>query len=102
MNKGDLFVALVFYHIFILCGNHDCTLEMVFGSQAVNLDEEVDDGISIPLLRSMIFSIADALVGGTPASISSSSGGGNTDSDLRWDGRRPNEEEINIMRQITK
>lgn len=52
MNKGDLFVALVFYHIIILCGNHDRTLEMVFGSQAVNLDKEADDSISIGARKS--------------------------------------------------
>lgn len=32
MNKGDLFVALVFYHIIILCGNHDRTLEINGGA----------------------------------------------------------------------
>lgn len=44
-----------------------------------------------PTLRSKIFGIADALIGGTPVSISSN-GGGST-SDLPWDGRRPDEEE---------
>lgn len=51
------------------------------------------DQLANPSLRSKIFAIADALAGGTPAAISSSGGGGNTDSDLRWDGRRPDEEE---------
>ena len=47
-------------------------------------------------LHSKIFAIADALAGGTPTIISSGGGGGggNPDSDLRWDGRRPDEEEF--------
>ena len=41
-----------------------------------------------------IFAIVDALAGGAPSAISSGGGGsGNSDSDLRWDGRRPDEEE---------
>ena len=55
--------------------------------------ETMLDQLANPSLRSKIFAIADALAGGTPAAISSSGGGGNTDSDLRWDGRRPDEEE---------
>ena len=43
-------------------------------------------------VRERIFSIADALIGGQPVAVSSG-GGGNSDSDLRWDGRRPDEEE---------
>ena len=42
-------------------------------------------------IRSKIFAIADALIGGTPVTVSSSGGG--SSSDLRWDGRRPDEEE---------
>lgn len=53
--------------------------------------ETMLDQLANPSLRSKIFAIADALAGGTPAAISS--GGGNSDSDLRWDGRRPDEEE---------
>ena len=35
-----------------------------------------------------------ALIGGQPVAVSSGGGGGgNSDSDLRWDGRRPDEEE---------
>ena len=44
-------------------------------------------------IRSKIFAIADALICGTPISVSSGGGGGNFSSDLRWDGRRPDEEE---------
>lgn len=48
------------------------------------------DQFSNPSLRTKIFTIADALIGGTPVTISSD--GGST-SDLPWDGRRPDEEE---------
>ena len=52
------------------------------------------DQFANPSLRLKIFAIADALAGGTPVAISSGGGGGgNSDSDLRWDGRRPDEEE---------
>ena len=50
------------------------------------------DQLASPSLRSKIFAITDALAGGTPAVISSG-GGGNSDSDLPWDGRRPDEDE---------
>ena len=53
--------------------------------------ETILDQLANPLLRAKIFTIADALIGGTPVAISS--GGGNSSSDLRWDGRRPDEEE---------
>ena len=56
--------------------------------------ETMLDQLANPSLRSKIFAIADALAGGTPAVISSGGGGGgNSDSDLRWDGRKPDEEE---------
>lgn len=56
--------------------------------------ETMFDQLANPSLRSKVFAIADALAGGTPAAISSSGGGGgNPDSDLRWDGRKPDEEE---------
>ena len=66
----------------IIVNNDDLksTLETMFGQ------------LANPSLRSKIFVIADALAGGTPAAISSGDGG-NSDSDLRWDGRRPDEEE---------
>ena len=51
------------------------------------------DQLAKPSVRERIFSIADALIGGQPVAVSSSGGGGNADSDLRWDGRRPDEEE---------
>lgn len=46
-----------------------------------------------PSVRERIFTIADALIGGQPVAVLSGEGGGNSDSDLRWDGRRPDEEE---------
>ena len=50
------------------------------------------DQLSVPSIRNLIFTVADALVGGQPVPISSG-GGGNSDLDLRWDGRRPDEVE---------
>ena len=49
--------------------------------------------LAVPSIRNMIFAIADALIGGQPVPISSG-GGGNSDSDLRWDGRRPDEVDV--------
>lgn len=50
------------------------------------------DQLAEPSVRESIFTIADALICGQPVAVSSG-GGGNSDSDLRWDGRRPDEEE---------
>ncbi len=62
--------------------------------------ETMLDQLANPSLRSKILAIADALAGGTPAAISSGGGGGgNSDSDLRWDGRRPDEEEDEYRRR---
>ena len=55
--------------------------------------ETILDQLADPSLRAKIFIIADALICGTPISVSSGGGGGNSSSDLRWDGRRPDEEE---------
>jgi hypothetical protein len=49
------------------------------------------DQLSIPSMRVQVLAIADALIGGRP--IPSSGGSGGTTSDLRWDGRNPDEEE---------
>ena len=54
--------------------------------------ETILDQLANPSLRTKIFTIADALIGGTPIAVSPSGGGGST-SDLPWDGRRPDEEE---------
>lgn len=51
------------------------------------------DQLADPSVRERIFTIADALIGGQPVAVSSGGGGGNSDSDLRWDGCRPDEEE---------
>lgn len=53
--------------------------------------ETMLDQLANPLIRSKIFAIADALIGRT--SVAVSSGGGGSSSDLRWDGRRPDEGE---------
>ena len=53
--------------------------------------ETILDQLANPSLRSKIFTIVDALIRGTPIAVSS--GGGGSTSDLRWDGRRPDEEE---------
>ena len=61
-----------------------------------NLESELNTllgQLAIPSVRNMIFAVADALISGQPISISSGGGGGNSDSDLRWDGRRPDEED---------
>ena len=61
-----------------------------------NLESELNTLLGqlvIPSVRNMIFAVADALISGQPIPISSGGGGGNSDSDLRWDGRRPDEEE---------
>lgn len=50
-------------------------------------------------IRSKIFAIADALIRGTPISVSSGGGGGNSSSDLRWNGRRTDEEEEAYQRR---
>ena len=53
--------------------------------------ETILDQLSVSSFRSQIFAIADALLGGTPITVSS--GGGSSTSDLPWDGRNPDEEE---------
>lgn len=55
------------------------------------------DQLSVPSFRSQIFAIADALLGGTPITVSS--GGGGSTSDLPWDGRKPDEEEETYRRR---
>ena len=57
------------------------------------------DQLAEPSVRERIFSIADALIGGQPVAVSSGGGGGNADSNLRWDGRRPDEEEETYRRR---
>ena len=53
--------------------------------------ETILDQLANPSLRTKIFTIADALIGGTPIAVSPGGGGGST-SDLPWDGRSPDEE----------
>ena len=55
--------------------------------------------LAIPSVRNMIFAVADALISGQPVPVSSGGGDGNSDSDFRWDGRRPDEEEDEYKRR---
>lgn len=67
-----------------------------------NLESELNTllgQLTIPSVRNMIFAVADALISGQPIPVSSGGGGGNSDSDLRWDGRRPDEEEDEYKRR---
>ncbi|MFR2060738.1 MAG: MobV family relaxase [Alistipes sp.] len=57
------------------------------------LMQEFLDQMAEPSARERIFTIADALIGGQLVAVSSGGGSGNSSSDLRWDGRRPDEEE---------
>ena len=70
-----------------------------------NLESELNTllgQLAIPSVRNMIFAVADALISGQPIPISSGGGGGNSDSDLRWDGRKPDEEEEAYRRRCLK
>lgn len=55
------------------------------------------DVLAIPDFRDKFFAIADALIGGRP--IPTSYGGGGETSDLRWDGRNPDEDEQSYRRR---
>lgn len=59
--------------------------------------ETILDQLSVPSSRSQIFAIADALLGGSPITVSS--GGGVSTSGLPWDGRKPYEEEETYRRR---
>ncbi len=48
------------------------------------------DQLTIPSVRAQVLAITDALIGGRP--IPTSGGGCSSTSDLRWDGRNPDEE----------
>ena len=55
--------------------------------------------LAILSVRNMIFAVADALISGQPIPSFSGGGGCNSDSNLRWDGRRPDEEEDEYKRR---
>lgn len=82
VDYGELFQLR--RNVKMLAENYD-DLKSIFETM---LDQMANHSI-----RSKIFTIADALICGTPISVSSGGGGGNSSSDLRWDGRRPDEEE---------
>ena len=100
MNKDNLFVALVFYGAVCLSklrffssklGLSKLTNQLrrenkILSDTNENLESELNTllgQLAIPSVRNMI----------------SSGGGGNSDSDLRWDGRRPDEEEDEYKRR---
>lgn len=67
-----------------------------------NLESELNTllgQLAIPSVRNMIFAVADALISGQSIPIPSGGCGGNSDSDLRWDGCRPYEEEETYRRR---
>ncbi len=57
------------------------------------------DQMAEPSIREQVFAIADALIGGQPVAPSSGGGGSSSDSDMRWDGRNPDEEEDEYRRR---
>ena len=70
-----------------------------------NLESELNTllgQLAIPSVRNMIFAVADALISGLQIPVSSGGGGGTAASDLRWDGRRPDEEEEAYKRRCIK
>ena len=93
-----MFVALVFYGTVCLSKltNQLSRENKTLSDTNENLESELNTllgQLAIPSVRNMIFVVADALISGQSIPISSGGGGGNSDSDLRWDGRRPDEEE---------
>ena len=116
MNNENLFVALVFYGAVCLSklrffsskqGLSKLTNQLrrenkILSDTNENLESELNTllgQLAIPSVRNMIFAVADALISGQPIPVSSGGGGGNSDSDLRWDGRRPDEEEDEYKRR---
>ena len=84
--------ALVDYREIKRLRQENARLTDLNGSQTALMQEFLDQ-LAEPSVRERIFTIADALIGGQPVAVSSGGGGGISDSDLRWDGRRPDEEE---------
>ena len=116
MNKDNLFVALVFYGAVCLSklrffssklGLSKLTNQLrrenkILSDTNENLESELNTllgQLAIPSVRNMIFAVADALISGQSIPIPSGGCGGNSDSDLRWDGRRPDEEEDEYKRR---
>ena len=56
------------------------------------------DYLSIPSLRDELCAVATALIGGDYV-VPSGGGGEGNESDLRWDGRRPNEPDFAFQRR---
>ena len=60
----------------------------ILNDELINIFDKLTD----PETREKIFSLSDALIGGK--SVLTFGGGGGSDSDFGWDGRRPVEEEL--------
>lgn len=84
--------ALVGYQELKRLQQENMRLTDLNGNQTALMQEFLDQ-LAEPTVRERIFTIADALIGGQLVAVSSGGGCGNSDSDLRWDGRRPDEEE---------
>lgn len=63
-----------------------------------NLALKTFDYLSIPSLRDELCAVATALIGGDYV-VPSGGGGGGNESDLRWDGRRPDEPDFAFQRR---
>ena len=63
-----------------------------------NLALKTFDYLSIPSLRDELYAVATALIGGYYV-VPSGGGGGGNESDLRWDGRRPDEPDFAFQRR---
>ena len=116
MNNENLFVALVFYGAVCLSklrffssklGLSKLTNQLrrenkILSDTNENLESELNTllgQLAIPSVRNMIFAVADALISGQPIPGFSGGGGCNSDSNRRWDGRRPDEEEDEYKRR---
>lgn len=77
---------------------HQHIQEMTEQNELINdTFRELLDVLAVPNFREQLFTIADALIGGYP--IPTSSGGGGDTSDLRWDGRNPDEDDESYRRR---
>lgn len=63
-----------------------------------NLALKTFDYLSIPSLRDELCAVATALIGGDYV-VPTGGGGGGNESDLRWDGRRPDEPDFAFQRR---
>ena len=83
--------------------NYFCAYDQyrIAEEESTKKDDVISQLISViqqPKMSSTFLAVFDALVGGKP--IPSSVGGGSDNSDLRWDGRNPDEEENAFRRRV--